>query len=130
MTPTRNTQPGFRITCKKGFHVTFANGWTVSVQFGPSNYSDNYDRVAGYKDEVWCGEKGSSCAEVAVWGPDGEYSVLNLGGDIVRGWQTPAAVLALMNGAANGDLASGKIPPEERSVKHARQSRAVARRAN
>ncbi len=29
------TDAGFRITGKKGFHVTFENGWTVSVQFGP-----------------------------------------------------------------------------------------------
>lgn len=32
---------GFAITRGKGFHVQFANGVTVSVQFGPHNYCDN-----------------------------------------------------------------------------------------
>lgn len=34
----------FRITRGKGFHVSFPNGYTVSVQFGPGNYCDHYDR--------------------------------------------------------------------------------------
>lgn len=39
--------PGFKITGVKGFHITFENGWTVSVQFGGGNYSDNYDEPIG-----------------------------------------------------------------------------------
>jgi hypothetical protein len=31
----------FKITHKKGFHITFENDYTVSVQFGPGNYCDN-----------------------------------------------------------------------------------------
>ena len=31
----------FAITRGKGFHLTFANGWTVSVQWGNGNYCSN-----------------------------------------------------------------------------------------
>ena len=33
----------FRITDNKGFHLTFKNGVTISVQFGIGNYGDNYN---------------------------------------------------------------------------------------
>ena len=56
----------FRITGGKGFHITFDNGWTVSVQFGPGNYCDNYDE----NDHEKAGAQGSTTAECAVWGPD------------------------------------------------------------
>lgn len=111
MSDRKEQAPGFYITGKKGFHITFANGWTVSVQFGPGNYCQNYDREIGREDEESARE-GSESAEVATWGPDG--AMLNLGDDTVRGWQSPAAVLVLLNAAASGDLAAGKIPPEER----------------
>jgi hypothetical protein len=109
---SRPNAPGFYITGKKGFHVTFANGWTVSVQFGPGNYCEHHDRRISEDDEA-CGREGSLNAEVAALSPDG--SMTKMGGDTVRGWQSPAAVLALLNAAANGDLDAGKIPPEERS---------------
>ena len=31
-----------RITDGKGFIMTFPNGWEISVQIDPGNYSDNY----------------------------------------------------------------------------------------
>ena len=33
----------FKITGGKGFHITFSNNITLSVQFGPCSYSDHYD---------------------------------------------------------------------------------------
>lgn len=92
-------QPGFRITGKKGFHVTFANGWTVSVQFGPGNYCDNYD-LNIFDDAELAGNRGSTTAETAVWGPDGE--MIDRGnGDTVQPRQTPAQVLDLLTWAAS-----------------------------
>ncbi len=89
---------GFKITGKTGFHVTFENGWTVSVQFGSGNYCDNYDRDIGRDDEA-CGKEGSSTAETAVCGPDG--SMVDRGnGDTVQARQSPAEVLALLTWAA------------------------------
>jgi len=62
-----------------GFHITFKNGYTISVQFGKGNYSD----------------KGETTAEIAAWSPDGEW--MRLGeGDTVRGWCTPDEVLDYM----------------------------------
>jgi len=101
---------GSYITSGKGFHITFANGWTVSVQFAGGNYCENRDDPIGHERDEWpaSGKKGCRDAEVAAWGPDGE--MIRLGDDTVRGWQSPADVLALLNAAANGDLTAGKIP--------------------
>ena len=94
----RTKYPGFFITGRKGFHVTFANEYTVSVQFGPGNYCDNYDRAIGREDEA-CGKEGSSTAECAVWGGDGEM-IDRWDGDTVSNRSTPAQVLELLNWAA------------------------------
>ena len=32
---------GYKITNGKGFHISFTNGLTISVQFGPGNYCSN-----------------------------------------------------------------------------------------
>ncbi|MBK9497695.1 MAG: hypothetical protein IPO08_24925 [Xanthomonadales bacterium] len=90
--------PGFCITSGKGFHVRFENGYVVSVQFGPGNYCDNYNMDIG-EQENEAGAKGSSTAETAVWGPDGE--MIDRGnGDTVQAHQAPDAVLRLLNWAA------------------------------
>jgi hypothetical protein len=55
-----------KITSHKGFHITFKNGWTASVQFGPGNYCSNHDIWefdAPKNAEVW----ESYDAEVAAW---------------------------------------------------------------
>jgi hypothetical protein len=92
----------FKITRKKGFHITFENGYTVSVQFGPGNYCDNYNRRIP-EDEEACGEEGSTTAECAVWNSRGKelipYSVWH--GDMVSNRSTPAKVLELLNWAAS-----------------------------
>jgi hypothetical protein len=44
-----------------GFHMTFANGCTISVMFGKHSYSD----------------QGETTAEVAVWDKDGNWYLLN-----------------------------------------------------
>jgi hypothetical protein len=58
----------FTITQNKGFQITFANGWTASVQWGPFNYSD-----------------GATSAEVARWHGDDDV-------DDVDGWRSPDEV--------------------------------------
>ena len=91
-------QPGFYITSKKGFQITFANGWTVSVQFGPGNYSANHDAQIGHEEEL-SGKRGSDTAEVAYFPAGGKLQPFD-GGDTVQGYQTPAQVLALLNTVA------------------------------
>jgi hypothetical protein len=78
----------FKITTGKGFHMTFDNGWVLSVQWGPHNYCDN--RSWGAYDptgEVTAGAKGCANAEIAAWGPDG--NMYDFGSDTVKGWVSP-----------------------------------------
>ncbi len=95
MTPRR---PGFAITGSKGFHITFKNGWTISVQFGPANYADNYDMpMMSFVDRP-PERLESSCAEIAYWGPTGQME--SFGDDTVKGYVSPEDVLALMKDIA------------------------------
>jgi len=85
-----NTPPQFGITHDKGFHITFANGVTLSTQFGAGNYCDNrnYDPDS-YKrsiEDTFCGN-----AEIAIWDKDGE-------------WLTKQAYLELFNDEINDDV--------------------------
>lgn len=96
---------GFKITGHKGFHITFANGVTVSVQFGGGNYGDNYDRaLIGTEQDKRVLESGR--AEVAVWKGDGKKTEWITkqwkpgDGHNVLGWQTADDVLRLLNWAA------------------------------
>lgn len=63
-----------------GFHMIFKNGYTMSVQFSKTNYSDG----------------GETTAEIAAWGPDGKWMKLSEHDD-VRGWCSPDEVLEVMN---------------------------------
>ncbi|GAG44524.1 unnamed protein product, partial [marine sediment metagenome] len=72
----------------KGFHVTFKNGWTVSVQFGAGNYCDNYEDM-DYTPES---PKESDNAEVWCFNKNGK----NYPEDPLS-HQTPEDILKLMN---------------------------------
>ena len=89
----------FKITSNKGFHITLENGYTVSVQFGPGNYCDNYGRDIGHEEEI-CGKDGSSTAECAVWKGDGGL-IDHFNGEGVSNRSTPAEVLELLVWAAS-----------------------------
>ena len=90
---------GFAITGGKGFHVTFENGWTVSVQFGGGNYSANYDEpIGGRLLDPKYKLPPSATAEIAAWPQDGPW--YDFGGDLVAGYKTPADVLAFMQEVA------------------------------
>jgi len=90
---------GFQTSERKGFHVTFENGWTVSVQFGYGNYCSNRDwRGNDPGDIMSCFNSAapkSPTAEIAAWDANGEWHQFD--GDAVEGWQSPAQVLAFMN---------------------------------
>ena len=79
----------FAITGAKGFHITFANGWTISVQFGVGNYCDN--RYATKRLNVL-----STTAEIAAWDEHGRWHEFDTG-DTVKGYCSPAEVLAFIN---------------------------------
>ena len=90
------------ITDGKGFRITFENKWTISVQFGYGNYSDNYD-LSRQSSETYeshqrrAGEGGSSTAEVAIIAPDNTfYSHPKFDGDSVGGYMTSEEVAELI----------------------------------
>ena len=81
----------FRITDNKGFQITFDNGYTVSVQFGPGNYSSNYN--LSMLDNMGKPMTANS-AETALLDPDGNFVAYK--DDDVQGYQTPNDVLELL----------------------------------
>lgn len=98
----------FVITFGTGFQMKFANGWIVSVQFGPSNYSDarkigqrpgfnpDFSRANQYPPE---GSEIKS-AEVAIIQPDGKFFVAPGTGDGMMGWVDADQVAAIINWTA------------------------------
>jgi hypothetical protein len=96
----KNTLSGLQITSGKGFHLTFKNGWTASVQFGYGNYCEHYDLVdnigkIGSETLPWQ----SHDAEVARFPHDGELERLE-DGDTVAGHLDADQVLAFLNKTA------------------------------
>jgi hypothetical protein len=89
----------FKITRGKGFHMTFDNGWTVSVQWGAGNYCDHYSthlRTGEDYDRADrdVGSNGSMTAEIAAWDKDGTW--FDFGHDQVHGYVPADDVLAFM----------------------------------
>jgi len=60
---------------RDGFHITFANGWTVSVQWHKYAYSN----------------ENNSTAEIAAWDSNGDW-YRHSNGDTVEGWASPERV--------------------------------------
>ena len=84
----------FDISRGQGFRITFANGWTVSVQFGPGHYcSRKGEAYSAPKQAAWWESKD---AETAVINPAGELVYLDCECDQVRGWQTAEDVADLI----------------------------------
>lgn len=92
---------GFVSTMRKGFHITFENGLTASVQWGAGNYCDNHfpeDRDFSFKKDA-----SSDTAEIAVFDKMGEfldpqrffsYEISNDGE--VAGYLTPSQVVEFL----------------------------------
>lgn len=75
---------------QSGFRMTFANGWSVSVQFSTFNYCDNQQSKA---EKHFC-----TNAETALIDP--KHKIVPYNGEDVQGWQTPEQVAALIAFAA------------------------------
>lgn len=96
---------GFVSTMRRGFHMTFANGLTASVQWGAGNYCENHNST----DFTPIKDVSSGTAEVAVF-KNGELIDANPfvpeerrdNCDIVCGWLSPDNVAQfLVNVAAD-----------------------------
>lgn len=85
----------FRINDNKGFQITFDNGYTVSVQFGPGNYSSNYNlSILDNRGKSMT----ATLAETALLAPDGSFVAYKE--DDVQGYQTASDVLELLQYAS------------------------------
>ena len=74
----------------RGFRITFANGYTISVQFGTANYCEDYNKDVpkGSKQRKEFLADVCPNAEIAIISPDGEF--VNFGdGNAVRGHTDP-----------------------------------------
>ena len=83
-----------------GFHLTFDNNWTVSVQFGGGHYCDNYDKMWNFGMEK--AAKGdsisSSTAEIAVWSNRiSDSALIWLEDNTVRGYTTANEVAQVIH---------------------------------
>ena len=86
----------FRINDNKGFQITFDNGYTVSVQFGPGNYGSN--RAETYLTTMNMPQS-AALAETALIAPNGDFVAYK--DDDVQGYQTASDVLELLNYASS-----------------------------
>ena len=86
----------FHINDNKGFQITFDNGYTVSVQFGPGNYGSNYD--LSFVDNMGKPMTATS-AETALIDPQGNFVPYDDGD--VQGYRNVNDILTLMNYAAS-----------------------------
>ena len=82
-------KPELRSYNNRGFHLTFQNGWTISVMFGPSTYSSNRTAI----DKGGAEWKATS-ADVAIWDVEGKD--LQLSSGISRGWTSPDKIAKLI----------------------------------
>lgn len=94
------------ITQGKGFQMKFANGNTVSVQFGAGNYCENRDKPFGSDSDAL-----SKDAEVAAWDSDGTWYSFDY--DTVRGWLTADEVANFISFVSKSNLAEDKWEVEE-----------------
>jgi len=76
---------------KRGFSITFENGWTVSVQFGPGCYCSNKFAQENITE--------SPNAEIAAWDSNGKW--FDFEHDQVKGYCKPDEVLKFMNKIAS-----------------------------
>jgi len=85
----------FRINDNKGFQITFPNGYTVSVQFGPGNYGSNRTETYSTSMNV---PQSATLAETALIGPNGDF--VSYKDDDVQGYQSTVDVLELLQYAS------------------------------
>ena len=90
----------FSNTGGRGFHLSFDNNWTVSVQFGGGHYCDNYTKNWNFAQEkVAKGDSiQSNTAEIAVWSNRiSDSGLIWLEDDTVRGYTTADEVAQVIH---------------------------------
>lgn len=95
-----------KITENKGFHITFENDLTASVQWGLGNYCDNHFNYA--LDFSGKTPAESNDAEVAVFNAGGDFMDLDQflpeelrSSDVVAGYLTPDQIADFLMAVKN-----------------------------
>lgn len=83
---------GLFVATAQGLQITFANGWTASVQIGSGNYCSNRTKPVKKFAEA-CPN-----AEVAAWKGDKWHKFEN--DKETDGWKSPEQVLDFLNEVA------------------------------
>ena len=108
----------FVSTMRKGFHISFENGLTVSVQWGAGNYCDNH--FPNDMDFSYNKDAKSDTAEVAVIETStGKFLNANdfvptelsdelMEGDVVIGWLTPEQLVDFLMSVKNTNVDGDK----------------------
>jgi|TARA_R110000824_G_C14690986_1_gene621445 hypothetical protein len=89
-----------------GFQITFANGNTVSVQWGEGTYSSSR-RIMNQEHRVDSTNRDEAMTvEIAAWHTHENMDTWHAfpNGDAVAGWKTPEEVLEFMTFVANNTL--------------------------
>lgn len=88
----------FKITENKGFHMTFENGVTISVQFGFGNYCENKldYKIMDYLINCIPKNVESVDAEIMIWDGNDKVITDKIFDDDVQGYLSPNDVLKAM----------------------------------
>ena len=79
-------KPGFACVRNRGFSITFANRYTVSVQFGENHYCSQRNTTTSWEEWRRTSDSHQSPdAEVAILDPQGNFVPFESSGDQVRG---------------------------------------------
>ncbi len=77
-------------TKPSGFHMTFDNGNTISIQWASHNYSST--RFRRGPATLKC-----TSAEVAIWDSNDRWANIDTNGDMVKGWVEPDEIAKLIH---------------------------------
>lgn len=90
-------EQGVSVFGGRGFQITFANGCTASIMFGPANYCERRSfEIGAFTANLE--EHRSPDAEVAAWDADGNWLIdAAQHGDNVAGWVSPDKVGAFID---------------------------------
>ena len=92
--PTETNSDLWKMMSRRGFRTRFANGYTISVQFGTHNYCscrDTLRPLSSIQSDAYnsWNDGSSEDAEVAIIDADGEFVEFQSNGDTVRGYTSP-----------------------------------------
>lgn len=100
-----------------GFRMTFANGYTASVEFGPGKRCEGRGGMLDvgvslkFKKTEEVGEMGCENAEISAWGPSGELLRFRGWDEDTKGWVEPDEIPTFLSKVANIGVVQPSVTP-------------------